>query len=122
MKNNLINFVITLIIAVILSQFLPWWHVMVAGFVSALFVSLKRAAVFFIPFLAIFLFWTVYAFWLSNANAFILAEKIAVLLPLGGSSSALLLVTGLIGGFSAGVAALFGKQFSTTFIKRQPRI
>lgn len=112
MKNNLINFIVTLIIAVILSQFLPWWHVMVAGFVSSLFFSLERSAVFFIPFLAIFLFWIAYAFWLSNANDFILAQKIAVLLPLGGNSSALLLITGLIGGFSAGVSALLGKQFS----------
>lgn len=110
MKNNFINFVITLTIAIILSQFLPWWHVMVAGFVSALFFSLKGTAVFFIPFLAIFLFWIVYSFWLTNANDFILAEKIAVLLPLGGSWPLLLLVTGLIGGIASGVAALLGNQ------------
>lgn len=102
----------TLIIAIILSQFLPWWHVMVAGFVSALFFSLNRTAVFLIPFLAIFLFWIVYAFWLSNANDFILAQKIAVLLPLGGSSFMLILITGLIGGVAAGVSALLGKQCS----------
>ena len=112
MKKNLINFLFTLIIAIILSQFLPWWHVMVAGFVSALFFSLNRSAVFIIPFLAIFLFWIAYAFWLSNANDFILAQKIAVLLPLGGSSLVLLLITGLIGGIAAGVAALLGKQCS----------
>ena len=112
MKKNLINFTMTLIIAIILSQFLPWWHVMVAGFVSALFFSLKRIAVFFIPFLAIFSFWVSYAFWLSNANDFILAQKIAVLLPLGGSWLALLVVTGLVGGLAAGVSALLGKQCS----------
>ena len=110
MKKNLINFIVTLIIAIILSQYLPWWHVMVAGFVSALFFSLDRAAVFFIPFLAVFLFWTVYALWLSNANDFILAEKIAVLLPLGGNWAVLLLVTGCIGGIAAGVSAILGKQ------------
>ncbi|OBX25909.1 hypothetical protein LX77_01596 [Gelidibacter algens] len=110
MKNNLINFAVTLIIAIILSQFLPWWHVMVAGFVSTLFFGLKRSAVFFIPFLAVLLFWMVYAFWLGNANDFILAEKIAVLLPLGGSWPLLLLVTGFIGGVAAGVAALLGNQ------------
>lgn len=110
MKKNLINFIVTLTIAIILSQFLPWWHVMVAGFVSALFFSLNRAAVFLIPFLAIFVFWIAYAFWLTNANDFILANKIAVLLPLGGSSFLLLLITGLIGGLAAGVSALLGKQ------------
>lgn len=112
MKKKLINFIVTLIIAIILSQFLPWWHVMVAGFVSALFFNLDRAAVFFIPFLAVFLFWMTYALWLSNANDFILAEKIAVLLPLGGSWIVLLLVTGFIGGIAAGVSAILGKQCS----------
>lgn len=112
MKKNLINFAVTLIIAIILSLFLPWWHVMVAGFVSSLFFSVHRAAVFFIPFLAVFLFWIAYALWLSNRNDFILAKKIAVLLPLGGSSFALLLVTGFIGGVAAGTAALLGKQCS----------
>ncbi|MDG5491501.1 hypothetical protein [Psychroserpens sp. SPM9] len=113
MKTNFINFIVTILLAVILSQFLPWWSVMVAGFVSALFFSLKKSAVFFIPFLAIFLFWTVYAFIVSNANDFTLAKKIAVLLSLGKNPYVLLLVTGLVGGLAAGIAALLGKQCST---------
>jgi hypothetical protein len=112
MNKSLINFSVTLIVAIILSQFLPWWSVMVASFVTALFFSLKRAAVFFVPFLAILLFWAVYAFWLGNSNDFILSKKIAVLLPLGGNAFLLILVTGLIGGLAAGIAALFGKQCS----------
>jgi hypothetical protein len=111
-KQNSINFVVTIIIAFILSQFLPWWSVMVAGFVSALFFSLKKLAVFFVPFLAIFLFWAVYAFLVSSANDFILAKKIAVLLPLGGNPYTLILVTGVVGGLAAGVAAMLGKQCS----------
>lgn len=118
MNKSLINFIVTVIVAVILSQFLPWWSVMVAAFITALFFSLKRTAVFFVPFLAILLFWTVYAFWLGNANDFILSKKIAVLLPLGGNAFLLIAVTGLIGGLAAGVAALFGKQCSL-LVKRK---
>ncbi|WP_047546555.1 hypothetical protein [Psychroserpens sp. Hel_I_66] len=108
MKQHIINFVVTIIIALILSQFLPWWSVMVAGFVSALFFRLKRAAIFLVPFLAIFCFWAVYAFIMSSGNDFTLAKKIAVLLPLGGNPYLLILVTGLVGGISAGVAGMFG--------------
>lgn len=111
-KSNIINFVVTIILAVILSQFLPWWSIMVAGFVSALFFSLKKAAVFFVPFLAIFLFWAVYAFMMSNGNDFTLAKKISVLLYLGGNPYLLILVTGLVGGLAAGISALLGKQCS----------
>ena len=85
---------------------------MVAGFVSALFFSLKKAAVFFVPFFAIFCFWTVYAFMVSRGNDFTLAKKIAVLLTLGGNPYVLILVTGSVGGLAAGISALLGKQLN----------
>jgi len=112
MKKNSINFIITIVIAIILSQFLPWWSVMLASFISALILPLKKLAVFFIPFLAITLFWIVYSWSLSSANDFILAKKIAVLLPLGGNQFLLILITGLIGGIATGISAIFGKQLS----------
>lgn len=113
MNKKLINFLATVVIALLLSQFLPWWYVMIASFLSSLIFSLEKAAVFYIPFLAIFCFWTVYAFMLSSSNDFILAKKIAVLLPLRGNPYLLIAVTGLIGGLAAGIAAIFGKQLST---------
>jgi len=113
MKTNLINFIATIIIALLLSQFLPWWSVMLASFITAVLFSLKKSAVFFIPFLAITIFWMVFAFWLSSNNDFTLSKKIAVLLPLHGNPYLLILVTGLVGGIAAGIAAIFGKQCVT---------
>ena len=110
MKKYLLNFIVTLALAVVLSLFLPWWSVMLAAFISAFIIDIKRAAVFFVPFFAIVLFWTIYSILLSSANDFILAKKIAVLLPLQGSLALLFLVVGLIGGLAAGIAAVFGKQ------------
>ncbi|WP_431133213.1 hypothetical protein [Psychroserpens mesophilus] len=113
MKKNLINFIVTITIALLLSLVLPWWSVMLAGFITAILFSLKKSAVFFVPFLAIALFWMVYAFWLSSSNDFTLSKKIAVLLPLEGNPYLLILVTGIIGGVAAGTAAIFGKQCAT---------
>ena len=118
MTKNIFNFIATIIIAGILSQFLPWWSIMVAAFTSSLFISLKKTSVFVVPFLAIMVFWMGYAFWLSNANDFILAKKIAVLLPLNGNAFLLILVTGIIGGFAAGISGIFGKQCVTLLSKR----
>lgn len=117
MTKNIINFIATVLIALILSQFLPWWSVMLAAFATSLFFNLKGVSVFVVPFLAITLFWMIYAFWLSNANDFILANKIAVLLPLNGSAILLILVTGLIGGLAAGISGIFGKQCVTLLSK-----
>ncbi len=119
MNKNLINFIATIVIALILSQFLLWWSVMVAGFTTSLFFSLKKSKVFFIPFLAIALFWMVYAFWLGNANDFTLAKKIAILLPLNGNPYLLILVTGLVGGIAAGIAGVFGKHCEMLFKDRK---
>ena len=118
MKKNILNFIITIVLAIILSQLLPWWSVMIAGFVSALIMPLKKTAVFFVPLLAIALFWIVYAWSLSSANNFILAKKIAVLLPLEGNAYLLIIITGIIGGLAAGVAAIFAKQLTVVFKKK----
>jgi hypothetical protein len=110
MKNNSINFITTIIFALFLSRFLPWWSVMAAAFVTSFVFSLKKSAIFLVPFFAIALYWGAYSFWLSSSNDFILAKKIAVLLPLQGNAWLLVLVTGVIGGVAAGISAVFGKQ------------
>ncbi|MEM9000881.1 MAG: hypothetical protein AAGB24_11515 [Bacteroidota bacterium] len=110
MTKHLTNFLATLILAALLSLFLPWWSVMVAALVTSLTLPLKKAAVFFVPFLGILLFWSVYSFVLSSTNDFILAKKIAQLLQLGDNPYILILVTGVVGGLAAGIAAVFGKQ------------
>ncbi len=110
MNKNILNLLTTLVLALIFSFFLPWWSVMLAAFIAALIFSLKGAGVFFMPFLAIFVFWMGYTFMLSSNNDFTLASKIAVLLPLGGNAYALIAVTAAVGGLAAGVAGVFGQQ------------
>ena len=122
MNKNIINFIATIIIAIILSQFLPWWSIMLAAFITGVSINLKQKAVFFIPFMAITIFWIVYAFMLSSSNDFTLAKKIAVLLPLQGSPYFLILVTGLIGGLAAGIAGVLGNQLHSLFLNGNKRI
>lgn len=110
MIKKTINFVLTLFLAYIISLFLPWWSVMVAGLITAFLIPLKKRAVFLIPFLAVALLWIIQSWLLSSANDFTLAKKIATLLPLGGNPIFLILVTGIIGGIAAGIAGILGKQ------------
>ena len=114
-KLNTQNFLLTLVLALAFSFVLPWWSVMLAAFLAGAIVRLKNVAAFFAPFLATSLFWVAYAWVLSSSNDFILAKKISVLLYLKGNTWLLLLLTGVIGGLSAGVAGLFGNQIRATF-------
>ncbi len=109
MSRNIKNFIVTIVLSALLSLVLPWWSIMIGTLLSALFIPLKKAAVFFIPFLAILLFWGVYCFMLSNANDFVLAKKISTLLKIGGDPYLLILATGVIGGLASGVSAILGK-------------
>jgi len=118
MKKNLINLVLTLLLGLVLSIFLPWWSSMFAALLVSAIVRLKKAATFFVPFLAIALLWIGNAYWLSSANDFILAKKIAVLFPIDGNVTLLLLITGILGGVSAGFAGLLGNQISTVFFSK----
>lgn len=115
MKKNFINFSITILSAFILSFLLPWWSIMVAAFVASLLFPLKKSSIFFVPFIAIAVLWIAQSFYLSNGNDFILAKKIAILLPLNGHVTVLILITGIIGGLAAGVSGVFGKQCLNIF-------
>ena len=116
-KLNTQNFLLTLVLALAFSFVLPWWSVMLAAFLAGAILRLKNVAAFFVPFLATSLFWIAYAWVLSSANDFILAKKISVLFYLKGNAWLLLLLTGVIGGVSAGVAGVFGNQVRAAFSK-----
>ena len=115
MKKYSSNFVLTLVLAVVFTIFLPWWAIMIASIVSSAIVRLRKASTFIVPFLAIAVLWIVQAWLLSNANDFILATKVSVLFQIGEKPYLLILITGIIGGIAAGVSGLLGNQLGAIF-------
>ena len=83
---------------------------MLAGGITGFVFPLQNKGVFFAPFFAIFLYWSVYCFVMSSANDFILAKKIAQLLQIGSRPILLILLTGILGGMAAGISGVLGKQ------------
>ena len=115
MNKNIKNLVFTIVLAYVLSLYLPWWSVMIAAIISGFLLPLKKGVVFFMPFVAVAILWIVQSYLLSSSNNFILAKKIATLLMLDGNSTLLILVTGIAGGLAAGISGVLGKQISTFF-------
>jgi hypothetical protein len=87
---------------------LPWWSFVVTSLVIAMAIHQRPGKAFLSGFLGLFLLWTILAFIKDSANEHILSAKVAQVLPLGGSSIVLILVTGIVGGLVSGLAALTG--------------
>lgn len=118
MIRSFLNFVTSLLLAILFSFVLPWWGIMLAAFAAALVVPLRGFSSFMAPFLAVAFFWMAYSWWLGSQNDFVLAQKIAVIFPLQGSSALLILLTGLVGGVAAGFSGVFGSTLLSLFRKR----
>jgi hypothetical protein len=101
---------LTALLAYVTGLFLPWWGIAIAAFVVAIIIPLRAGISFIAGFLGVFLLWAGLAFWFDAGNEGILSGKIANILPLGGNSMLLVLVTGFVGGLVGGFAAFTGKQ------------
>lgn len=110
MSKQFQNFLLTLVLAVVLSLFLPWWAVMLAAFLSTILIPLKGWGSFLYPFGAIALYWSVYGLFISAGNDFILTKKIGILFSLGENWFLIYLLTAVVGGIAAGVSGVFGRQ------------
>jgi hypothetical protein len=100
--------ILTLLLGFISGLFLPWWGIAITSLAVAVLVHQKAGKAFLAGFLGLFLLWGFLAFWIDMQNDHILAKKIASILPLGGNSYLLILVTGIVGGLVSGFAALSG--------------
>ena len=100
--------VLTALLSFIASLWFEWWIIAIVAFIVALLVHQKAWKAFLGGFLGLFLLWVILAEWIDIENKGILSQKIATVLPLGGNSLLLVLITGFVGGLVAGLAALSG--------------
>ena len=101
-------FLLILILAAVAQLFLPWWIVAPVSFLLAAGLGRTGGRSFLAGFAGVGLGWAAAAAWLNVGNDGVLAHRLAQLLPLGGSSWALVLVGAVVGGLVGGVAALAG--------------
>ncbi|MGI8950493.1 MAG: hypothetical protein ACR2FN_02800 [Chitinophagaceae bacterium] len=104
----IVSVLLSAFLAYVICLFLPWWGFALTSFLVALAIPQKPWKALLAGFLALFLFWAIYAFMLDNANAHLLSKKVAAILPLGGSTIAILFLSAFIGGIISAFAALTG--------------
>lgn len=110
----LVAILLTGLLAFIAGIYLDWWSLAIAAFLVAVLIHQRAGRAFLSGFLGVFILWAGLAWWIDIKNDAVLSKKIAALLPLGGSSIALILVTAFIGALVAGMGAMTGSFLRST--------
>ncbi len=100
--------ILTTLLAFISGLFLPWWGIAIAALLVALVINQSAGKAFLSGFLGVMLLWQGLSWWININNQGVLAKKIALILPLGGNTVYLIILTGIVGGLVAGFAAMSG--------------
>ena len=87
---------------------LPWWGVALAAGLVAYVVKQRPIMSAASGFLGVSLLWIAHATWIDVANQHLLSRRVATLLPLDGSTAALIIVTGLAGGIVGAMSGMTG--------------
>lgn len=99
---------LTIILAFVAGLYLPWWSIALAAFIVAALIRQTPFRSFLSGFLGLLILWGGLAQWIDIKNKGLLSQKIATIIPLGGSAFLLVLVTAFLGALVAGMAALSG--------------
>lgn len=97
---------LTALLSFVAGLWLPWWEIAIISFFVSVIIPQHARDSFLSGFLGVFFLWGILAWWIDFKNNSILSQKIAQVLPLGGYSYLLILVTAFIGALVAGFAAL----------------
>ena len=103
-----VSILLTAIVSLAIGFYMGWWSVAIAAFLVAAIIRQSPVMAWLSGFLGIFFLWAVLASWIDVQNQGILAQRIATLLPLGGSVLSLILLTAFIGALVGGFGALTG--------------
>ena len=110
-----LRFIVTIILIPLLSLalgiYFPWWTIAVVAFSVSAIIYQSPSKSFWCGFFSILFLWIALTSIIDSANQHILSQKIARLLPLGGSSLMLILLSSFIGALIAGLASLSGAYF-----------
>ncbi len=104
----IISFLLMSLLSFAACLYLPWWSITIVCFVISLLIRQHPGIALITGFLSLFILWAGLSFWISNNNGHILAHKVSLLILKGDHPYLLIIVTGLIGGIVASLAALAG--------------
>ena len=112
----LIKLVFNAVGAYLLQWYLPWWSVVIAGFLISLILSSNGLISFISGFWGVGIYWFILAYMIDSTTNSILTERVSAIFFLP-NSFLMILLTAAIGGLVGGLGALTGGQLRELFRK-----
>ncbi|MET3114786.1 ABC-type multidrug transport system fused ATPase/permease subunit [Pedobacter sp. CG_S7] len=103
-------FLIIFIASFLLQLIAPWWVIVIISFITCSFIGKTGKIALWSPFLAIVLLWTIMALFKSIPNEHLLAKRVGEMLMVK-SWILILILTALLGGFTAAISGFCGYHF-----------
>jgi len=97
--------------------YLPWWSLILVCAAIGYFTAALNRSPFTSGFIAQFLVWSAFAFYLDIQNGQLLSQKVEQLFPIPASSLLLVSITGVFGGIIGGFSTLLGHSLNKLLVK-----
>ncbi len=114
----LASILLTGLLSFVIGLYIDWWGIAIVAFLVAVLIHQAPLQSFLTGFIALLLLWGGMSWYIDMQNNHVLSRKLSVLLPFGGSTFLMILVTALIGALVAGLAALAGSYARAKKIDR----
>lgn len=98
---------------------MPWWIIVVIAFLISAILPTNDIGAFLSGFLGIGLLWLVLAWKIDIETNSVLSLKIATLFPVGGDTSMLVILAGVVGGIAGGFGSLTGNLMRKIWMKKK---
>ena len=115
----LLQILVVAFLGLVLAQFMPWWGVAIAGATAGYFFAGHRGKSFLAGFIGIFILWFAMAFYMKISTGSDFADRFAQLFPFPLSGTALMAVSGVIGGIIGGFGAFTGDSIKRLIGKQR---
>ncbi|MDA0194302.1 MAG: hypothetical protein O2887_04435 [Bacteroidetes bacterium] len=100
---------------------MPWWILVLIAFVISAAIPTNDFGAFLAGFLGVGLLWLVIAWKIDIKTNSVLSAKIALIIPVGGDTTALVILSGVIGAVVGGFSSLSGNLFRKIFMKKKQK-
>jgi hypothetical protein len=111
----LAKIVILVLVAAGIQLFLPWWSIALAAIAVEFLGKNRPLWSFYAGFYGISTLWICYAFFMDYRNSHILSHRMVKMFMLPDIPILIIILTGLLGGFVGGLAAISANYFKSLF-------